>query len=88
MNLEPSWALNVVLITGLAGLYLWYLAAEATIFDKVFSYPREHWGALWNCPWCLSAWTVAIMLAVTGTFDPITWLAAAAVAGFLGSKAG
>jgi hypothetical protein len=88
VNLEPSWLLNVVLVCALAALYLWYLAAEATLFDRVFAYPREHWGALWNCPWCLSAWTTAIMLIATQTFDPITWLAAAGTDGFLGSKAG
>lgn len=86
MNLEPSWALNVVLVAGSAALYLWYLAAEATIFDRLFAYPREHWGALWNCPWCLSFWTTAVMLVAAGVYDPITHLAASATAGFLGSK--
>lgn len=87
MNWEPSWALNVVLVAGLAALYIWYVLAESTIGDRVFAYPREHWGPLWNCPWCLSFWTTAIMLLVAGVYDPITHLAAAGTAGFLGSRA-
>lgn len=88
MNLEPSWALNIVLVAASAAVYLWYLAAEATIFNRVFAYPREHWGPLWNCPWCLSFWTTGLMLALAGVYDPITHLAASGAAGFLGSKAG
>lgn len=85
MSLE--WSLTVVLITGLAALYLWYLAAEATIFERPFAYPREHWGPLWNCPWCLSFWTVGLILLATDQYNPVAHAAAAAVAGYLGSKA-
>lgn len=85
MQLEPSWALNIILVTGLACLYLWYLLSEATIFDRLFAYPREHWGPLWNCPWCSGFWLTGLLLAVTGTYDPVTHLAAAAVTGYLGS---
>lgn len=86
MSLEPSWTLAVVLITGLAAVYVWYLASQATIFDRPFAYPRERWGALWNCPWCLSFWVTGVVLLATGTYDPVTHLAATSVAGFVGSK--
>lgn len=87
MTLEPSWALNIVLITGLAAFYLWYLLSEATIFDKVFAYPREHWGPLWNCPFCAGLYLTAALLLVSGTYDPITHLAAVAVCGLAGRVA-
>lgn len=84
MHLEPSWLLNVVLITGLAAFYLWYLMSEATIFDKVFAYPREHWGPLWNCPFCSGFYLTALVLILTQTYDPVTHLAATAVCGVTG----
>lgn len=87
MNLEPSWALNIVLIAGLAGFYLWYLLAEATLFDRVFAYPREHWGALWNCSFCAGFWIVGVLLLVTESYDPVTHLAATAVCGVTGKVA-
>lgn len=88
MSLEPSWSIPIVAITGFAALIIWYLASEASIFDKVFAYPREHWGSLWNCPWCLGFWLTGLILLVTGTYDPLTHLAAAGVAGWLGAKSG
>lgn len=87
MTVEPSWALNVVLITGLAGLYVWYLLSEATITQRVFAYPREHWGPLWGCPWCSGFWITGLILILTGTYDPTTHLAATAVTGLAGSHA-
>lgn len=87
MQFEPSWALNIVLITGLAGFYLWYLLSEATIFDRLFAYPREHWGPLWNCPFCAGWWLVGIVLLLTQTYDPVTHLAATAVCGVTGRVA-
>lgn len=88
MHLEPSWDFAVVLITGAAAVYLWYLASQATIFDRPLSHPREHWGSLWNCPWCLGFWLTGLLLLATGTYDPITHLAAAGVTGFVGSHTG
>lgn len=87
MNLEPSWALNVVLVAGLAGFYLWYLLSEATLFDKPLAYPREHWGALWNCPFCAGFWLVGGLLLVAQSYDPVTHLAATAVTGLAGKAA-
>lgn len=86
MQFEPSWSVAVVLITGLAGLYVWYLLSQATILDRVLSYPREHWDALWNCPWCAGFWITGLILILTGTYDPVTHLAAAGVTGFVGSR--
>lgn len=85
MSLEPAWSLSVVLIVGMAGVYLWYLAAHASLFDRVFAWPREHWESLWMCPWCSGFWLTAGLLLVTGTYDPVTHLAAAGVAGVIGS---
>lgn len=84
MNLEPSWALNIVLIAGLAGFYLWYLLSESTLFDRPLSYPREHWGPLWGCPFCAGFWLVGLLLLVTQAYDPVTHLAATAVCGVTG----
>lgn len=88
MQFEPTWNLAIVLITGLAAMYVWYLASQATIFDRVFGYPREHWGTLWNCPWCLGFWVTGLILLLTGSYDPVTHLAAAGVTGILGSHSG
>lgn len=88
MQFEPSWNLPIILITGLAALYIWYLASQATIFDKVFAYPREHWGPLWNCPWCLGFWVTGLILILTDTYDPVTHLAASGTVGMLGSHSG
>lgn len=71
---------------GFAALFLWYLLAEATITERVFAYPREHWSALWNCPWCSGFWLTGGITLVTG-YDWLTHLAAAGVVGFVGSKA-
>lgn len=87
MQVEPGWALNIVLIAGLAAVYVWYLLAHATITEKVFAYPREHWGALWLCPWCAGFWITGLLLVVTGTYDPVTHLATAGVAGVVGTLA-
>lgn len=88
MHLEPSWSLSIVTITGLAGLFVWYLLAEAYITRKVFAYPREHWSHLWNCPWCSGFWLTGLALILTGTYDPMTHLAASAVTGWMGSHSG
>lgn len=88
MTLEPSWSLPIVLITGVAATYVWYVLAQSTIGDRVFAYPREHWGPLWNCPWCLGFWVTGLILLATGTYDPLTHLAAAGVTGLAGSHSG
>lgn len=88
MQLEPAWSLPVVLIVGLAAVIIWYLLSEATIFDRLFAYPRDKWGALWNCPWCVSFYTTAGLLLVAGVYDPLTHLAAWGFAGFVGSHSG
>lgn len=85
MTLEPSWSIPIVVITGFAAVVIWYLLSQATIFDRVFAYPREHWGMLWNCPWCTSFYSTALLLLVTGTYDPMTHLASWGFAGFVGS---
>jgi hypothetical protein len=85
MSLEPAFSIPIVLIVGLAAVYIWFVLSQATIGDKVFAYPREHWGLLWNCVWCLSFWTTALMLIVTQTYDPLTHLACAGFAGVVGS---
>lgn len=86
MHLDPSWSIPIVAIVGLAAVIIWYLLSEATIFDRLFRYPREHWGALWNCPWCVSFYTTAAMLIIAGVYDPLTHLATWGFAGFVGSK--
>ena len=88
MQFEPHWSLTVILIVGLAGLYVWYLLAQASLFDRVFAYPREHWSPLWGCPWCAGFWITGLLLLVTQTYDPLTHLASAGVVGLLGSHSG
>lgn len=88
MQFEPSWSIPFVLITGLAGLYIWYLLSQASIFDRLFAYPRENWGPLWNCPWCSGFWITGGLLLAAGVYDPITHLAAAGVTGLAGSHSG
>lgn len=88
MQFEPSWAINVVLIAGLAGFYLWWLLSESHILAKPLAYPREHWGLLWNCPFCAGFWIVGVLLIVTGTYDPVTHVAATAVCGVVGNPTG
>lgn len=85
MSLEPAWSVPLVAIVGLAALYVWYLLAHAAIFDKPFAYPREHWESLWMCPWCSGLYLTAGLLLATGTYDPVTHLAAAGVVGVLGT---
>lgn len=81
------WAIrpDTIAVIGMVGLYVWYLLAHASIFDKVFAYPREHWGPLWMCAWCSSFWITGLLLLATGSYDPYTHLAAAGVVGVLGS---
>jgi hypothetical protein len=79
--------LSTAILIGLVALYLWYLLAEATLFDRVFSYPREHWGPLWGCPWCSGFWLTGLIVLVNG-YDLLVHLAAAAVCGFIGSRHG
>ena len=87
MLFDTQWSLPVVLIVGLAALYVWYLMEHATITERVFAYPREHWGPLWGCPWCAGFWVVGLLLVLQPDFyDPYTHLAAAAVGGFMGSR--
>jgi hypothetical protein len=88
MQFEPSWSLPIVVIVGFAAVILWYLLSQATIFDRIMAYPREHWGQLWNCPWCVSFYTTAALLVAAGVWDPITHLAAWGFAGFVGSHSG
>lgn len=88
MTLEPSWSIPIVAITGFAALIIWYLLSEATIFDRLFRYPREHWGMLWNCPWCVSLYTTGAILIATSVWDPVTHLAAWGLAGWAGSHSG
>lgn len=87
MTLEPSWSLPIVLITGVAATYVWYVLAQSTIGDRVFAYPREHWGPLWGCPWCAGFWITGLLLLVTGTYDPLTHAATAGAVGFMGRYA-
>lgn len=88
MQFEPSWSLPVVLIAGLAGFYIWYLLSQASLFDRLLAYPREHWGPLWGCPFCAGFWIVGILLLIAGVYDPLTHLAAAGLTGLLGSHSG
>lgn len=87
MSLEPSWALNIVLVAGLAGFYLWWLLSESHLLAKPMAYPREHWNLLWNCPFCAGFWIVGLLLLVTQSYDPVTHLAATAVCGLTGKVA-
>lgn len=80
--------MSEMVLIGFAALYLWYLLSQATIFDRVFAYPREHWDSLWNCPWCAGFWLTGLLLLLTQSYDPITHLAAAGVTGFVGSHHG
>lgn len=88
MQFEPSWSLTIIAVTGLASVYLWYLIAQASIFDKPLAYPREHWGPLIGCPWCAGFWLVGVLLIATKTYDPLTHLATAGLVGLLGSHSG
>lgn len=88
MQVEPSWSLPIVLIAGLAGFYVWYLLSQASLFDRLLAYPRDKWGALWNCGFCAGFWLVGLILLATGTYDPVTHLAATGFAGFVGSHSG
>lgn len=83
------WAVQpgLVAVFGLAVFYLWWLLAHASIFDKVFEYPREHWGPLWMCPFCAGWWLVGLLLLVTGNYDPVTHLATTGVVGIVGRLA-
>lgn len=86
-QLEPIFSVPVVLIAGMAVVYVWYLLAHATIFDRLLAYPRDHWGPLWMCPWCAGFWLSGLALLLTGTYDPLTHLATAGVVGVVGSHA-
>lgn len=85
MQFEPAFNLAVVLVIGLGSVYIWYVIALASIGDRVFAYPREHWGPLWGCPWCAGFWITGLLLIVSGTYDPLTHLACAGLCGLLGS---
>lgn len=85
MHLEPAFSIPIIVTVGLAAVYVWYVLALSTIGDGVFAYPREHWGPLWGCPWCAGLYLTAILLLVTGTYDPLTHLACAGFAGVVGS---
>lgn len=74
-----------VIVVGLAALYVWYLLAHASLFDKPFGWPREHWGPLWMCPWCAGFWIVGLILLLTGSYDIGVHLAATAVTGLAGT---
>jgi hypothetical protein len=85
MTLEPAFSVAVVVIVGLAAFYLWYVLAIASIGDRVFAYPRDHWGPLWGCSFCAGFWLTGLLLLVTGTYDPLTHLACAGLCGVVGS---
>lgn len=80
--------MSEAVLVGFAALYVWYVLSRATVGDRVFQYPRERWGSLWNCPWCLGFWTTGLILLATGSYDPVTHLAASGVAGLAGSHSG
>lgn len=80
--------MSEVLIVGLAAFYIWYLLAEATIFDRVLGWPREHWGPLVSCGYCSAFWIVPILLCLTGDYDPLAHLAAAGVVGLAAVHSG
>lgn len=84
MQAEPQWSTAVVLVAGLAAFYIWYLLAHASIFDRVFAYPRDRWGALWMCSFCAGWWISGLLLLAAGTYDPVTHLATAGLVGVVG----
>ena len=88
MQFEPQWNLAVILVTGLAVFYVWWVLAHASLFDRVLAYPREHWGPLWMCAFCAGFWLTGLALLVTGTYDPLTHLATAGLVGLIGSHSG
>lgn len=88
MQFEPAWSLTVIAVVGLAVFYVWWVLAHASLFDKVLAYPREHWGPLWMCGFCAGFWLSGLALIVTGTYDPLTHLAAAGLVGILGTHSG
>jgi hypothetical protein len=88
MQFEPQWSLTIISVVGLAGLYLWYLIAQASIFDKVLAYPRNHWGPLIGCPWCAGFWITGLLLLATQSYDPLTHIATAGLVGILGTHSG
>lgn len=75
-------------LIGFAAFFLWYLLAQASLFDKPFGWIREHWGPLVGCPWCAGFWITGLLILVADGFagyDPYTHLAAAGLVGLLGS---
>lgn len=87
MQFEPHWSLTVIAVSGLAGLYVWYLLAHATILDRPMGWARERWPLLIGCPWCAGFWIVGLILLATGTYDPLTHLATAGLVGLMGRYA-
>lgn len=82
--------MNVVLVVGLASLYLWFLLAKASITEPLLGRARSHegfWGELVNCPFCAGFWLSGALLLVTGNYDPVTHLATASVVGVVGGLA-
>lgn len=71
-----------VLVVGLAGVYVYYLLAHATILDWLLAWPRERWSPLIGCAWCAGFWITGALLVTD--YDPVTHLAAATVVGVVG----
>lgn len=78
-----------VLVVGLAAFYIWYLLAEATIFDRPLGWVREKGHPLIGCSYCSAFWIVGVLLLIaTKSYDPLTHIAAAGVAGLAGAHRG
>lgn len=81
--------MNAILV-GLASVYIWFLVAHASITKWLFKWARFHdgWiGELVGCSFCIGFWVTGMLLLLTGNYDPVTHLAAAAVCGVVGRYA-
>lgn len=69
---------------GVAGFFIWWVVAYSTLLDRPLGWPREHWAPLVMCSFCAGFWITGALLLFTGTYDPLTHLAAAGLCGFMG----
>ena len=87
--------IEVALLAGLAGLWVWAVLNDEDGFFKVVPHYlyRWHWSKKWlECPWCSGAWfSAAASIAVyhpSVVLTIVTALAAAAVCGVIGMYVG
>jgi hypothetical protein len=79
-------SVTLILTTGLAAVYLWYLIARAEITAPVFGWARENarLNSLIGCPWCLGFWLTGTITLYNG-YNLFHHLAAATIVGIIGA---